>query len=247
MYPPPRFLLENPLMERWVSTLYRDWARLFRPRWGVERRFGRDLLIDQTCPVGRNMLSRGMAEFRQIERFEAEIRARATSRPAIFLDVGAFWGLYALYFEQTGLFDQIHCFEPSPRNRAHLRCHLTMNGLSDRIQTHAIAASDQTGTAWFQEGGGGSQIAEDGSVEVPLRPLDTLFDFRDMFLAIKLDTEGHERQALTGMRRLLAQNTILLQVEIWEENRSDMLPFLGELGLTQIGAYRDEFWFVGDP
>lgn len=243
MLPPPRFLVRHPRMERWVSTVWRDWARLMRPRWGVERRFGRDLLIDQTCPVGRGMLTRGLWEFRQIERLATEMRARGAPRDTVFLDVGAFWGLYSLWLERHRLANEIHAIEPSPVNRAHLRTHLAMNKLNGRIQVHSFAASDREGTAQFIESGGVSRIGA-GAVEVPTRPLDDVFDFQDRLLVLKIDTEGHERVAIDGMARLLGRNRVLMQVEVFPENQPDVLGRLQALGLAEVARMGDEFFYA---
>lgn len=234
MFPPPRFLLRSRWSERWVSSLWRRWARAFLPRYSIQRRFGRMVLCDMAEPVGRAMICKGLWEFRQFELMEREIRARADGRPVVFLDIGAYWGLYALYFEASGLFDQIHVFEPSPRNQVLLDLHLQMNALEEKIRVHRLAVSDMEAELTLAEFGGGSHVGQGGAV-VPARPLDAVVDFRDAFLVMKIDVEGHELSVLDGMAATVAGNRILMQIESFPENKDAVFQKLAEMGLEQIG------------
>ena len=47
-------------------------------------------------------------------------------------------------------------------------------------------------------------------------PLDSLVSFQDRRISLKIDVEGHELAVLQGAGQLLANNQILLQIEIWD-------------------------------
>lgn len=234
MYPPPRFLLRTRWSERLVSSLWRRWARGVLNRYSIQRRFDRLVLCDMLEPVGRAMITKGLWEFRQFELLEREISARRDGRRAVFLDIGAYWGLYSLYFEQSGVFDEIHTFEPSPRNQVLLDLHLQMNGLEEAINVHRIAISGEEGMLPLTEFGGGSRVGT-GEGGVSARRLDDVLDLRDCFLVIKIDVEGHELQALEGMIRTLAENRVLMQIESFPENKDAVFAKLDALGLEQVG------------
>lgn len=244
MYPPPRFMLRSRWSERWVSSLWRRWARAVLNRYSIQRRFDRLMLCDMLEPVGRAMICKGLWEFRQFEMLEREIAARRGGDRAVFLDVGSYWGLYSMYFERFGLCDEIHAFEPSPRNQVLLDLHLQMNGLEEAINVHRVAVSDQPGSLAFTEFGGGSHLREeDGTIEA--LPLDDVVAFKDCFLVIKIDVEGHEAKALDGMRRTLAENRVLMQIESFPENKEVVFAKLGEMGLEQIGYVApDDYLFA---
>ena len=238
--------MRHPLTERWVSTLFRDWARMFRPRYGVERRFGRDLLIDQNCPVGRNMLSRGMWERPQIEFLEAEFTRRRRSETAVFLDIGAYWGLYSLYFEKQGIFDRIVAFEPNPRSQTMLKLHLIMNSIEGEIELLPFALSGEEGQArMVPQGGGGAHIDSDkGDLVIETRRLDDVVPLSDAFVVAKIDVEGHEGPVIAGMHELVANNRVLLQIEIFPQNVEKIVPKLESLGLVRLDQIKEDHFFT---
>ena len=244
MFPPPRFLLGSRWSERWVSSIWRAVARTFLPRYSVQTRFNRMLLCNLAEPVGRAMVCRGMWEFRQIEMMMRGIAARRGDSRMVFLDVGAYWGLYALYFEQTGLFDEIHAFEPSPRNQVLLDLHLQMNGLEGAINVHRVAVSDKAGEIPSADFHTAARLTGDEPA-IPCVAIDDVLDHRDCFLVIKMDVDGFEDLALAGMARLLAENRVLLLIEILPDAKDRVCAQLEELGLVQIGHVpRDDFLFA---
>ncbi|MFK7942721.1 MAG: FkbM family methyltransferase [Paracoccaceae bacterium] len=234
MYPPPRFLLRTRWSERLVSSLWRRWARGVLNRYSIQRRFDRLMLCDMQEPVGRAMITKGLWEFRQFEFLERELRARKGDRKTVFLDIGAYWGLYSLYFERLGLFDALHAFEPSPRNQVLLDAHLQMNGLEDAIEVHRVAISDKPGSLAITEFGGGSRVRE-GDGAIPALPLDDVLELADCLLVIKIDVEGHEARVLDGMRSTLARNKVLMQIESFPENKDAVFAKLEDMGMSEIG------------
>lgn len=245
MIAPPRWMVRSPLTERWVASVLKRYVRTVRPRWGVERRFGRDLLIDAEDTVGRGMLTRGLWEFRQIETLERLTRGKGAGADAVFLDIGSYWGLYALYFEQMGLFSEVHAIEASPRNAVVLDANLRMNDLYDRIAVHRVAASDSNGEILLQENAGITRVGGVKGVPVAAKRLDDVFDFRDRLLVIKIDVEGHELAVLDGMKQLLYNNRIVMQIEAFPETYSDVTKRVQSAGLTEAGKVApDDYFFV---
>lgn len=245
MIAPPRWLMRTPVLERWTASVLKRYARTVRRRWTVERRFDRLLLIDAEETVGRGMLTRGLWEFRQIEMMERLARDAGAGGDAVFLDIGAYWGLYALYFEQLGLFAEVHAIEASRRNAVLLDANLRMNDLEARIAVHRIAASDAEGEIQLQENLGISRVVGSGGVPVPARPLDQVFGFRDRLLVIKIDVEGHELAVLDGMTELLASNRVVLQIEAFSDTYDEVSSRMQAAGLREAGKVApDDYFFV---
>lgn len=247
MFPPPRFLLRHPRIERWVSTVFRDYARTFRPQWQVETRFGHRLLINRDCAVGMGMLSRGLWEFRQLEYLEKAVAARIGGRPSAFIDIGAYWGLYAIYANHWHVFDRVIAFEPERASIVHMRANLMLNGLERDIELIEKAVSDRAGEAVLALDGGCPSLVDrpDASahVTVPTVTLDDELGLSGHFLVIKLDIEGFEATALRGMARTMAENHVLLQIEIFDENRDEVRGVLADLGLTEVHRIGAEYYF----
>lgn len=143
---------------------------------------------------------------------------------SVFVDVGANLGFFSLRVAQR-LRDgsgKVLAFEPQPHMVELLRRTLHLNGLSERVELHPFALSDRAGTALLEipvgHRGAGHipsalterwQSKQDGPSEgrvIELRRLDDVVaaDFRcDL---IKIDVEGHELEALQGMRGVLARS-----------------------------------------
>jgi FkbM family methyltransferase len=142
---------------------------------------------------------------------------------ASVLDIGANIGNHTLAFATCAA--QVHAFEPLPAVHAVLSANIADNKLPN-VSAHAIALSDQNGTAEFFIGHahnvGMSSFDQrsdhTGKVEVLRRT-------GDEFLAalgvskidfIKIDVEGHEYFALTGLLKTLQRDLPIITLE-WND------------------------------
>jgi FkbM family methyltransferase len=136
-----------------------------------------------------------------------------------FIDVGANWGYFTLVAAYlVGAGGRVLSLEPDPRLYKILGENVERNGLR-HVSAHRVAASDRDGTltlAGFDESGGNfglSRVVEeapDGAsrFSVASRSLDALLDEREGFGQVdvlKMDIEGAEDLALSGMRVGLAR------------------------------------------
>ena len=62
--------------------------------------------------------------------------------------------------------------------------------------------------------------------KITKRNFPKISNIKNNNLIIKIDVEGHERQVLEGMERTLSQNSVLLQIEIFDENFENINNFL---------------------
>ncbi len=175
---------------------------------------------------------------RELEHESALIgRIREVIQPGDTLyDVGANIGLISLLtaLHRSGASARMHCFEPEPRNCAHLRRNLELNGLGDRVQAHALALGAEKGEALLHvrgaEGEGRHSIAtargSSGSIRVPLTTGDEFaLSSGEPPDVVKIDVEGAEGQVLSGMRNLLQLGKPReLLLEIHAKGDTDRMP-----------------------
>src|SRR4051812_3979529 len=114
----PRSVARIPLLRGVVRLALEGWGRLFHGRYMLEKRLGLRLLLDQENAIDRQIFISGAWEpdcvdmlFRLIEQERQRHKGEA-----VFLDVGAHWGLYSLLAWKTGHFDRVVAFEPDPTN-----------------------------------------------------------------------------------------------------------------------------------
>ena len=79
------------------------------------------------------------------------VAAELTSTGAIVFDIGANVGIYTLLFSaRAGQSGRVVAFEPSPRNVAYLKQHLTLNDASN-VEVVEAAVSDAVGRSSFDD------------------------------------------------------------------------------------------------
>lgn len=138
------------------------------------------------------------------------------------LDVGANIGLYTLLLASlTGKAGRVFAFEPEP-NLFSLLCENCAANEELNITPFQCAAGDANGRATFQRGtfnsgdnrlGASKRGAQ--SIEVEVVRLDEVLPRRTVQF-IKLDVQGHEVAALTGMQQVLASSPdVRVLFEFW--------------------------------
>jgi FkbM family methyltransferase len=131
----------------------------------------------------------------------------------VFVDVGAFVGFYScLAANIVGNSGAVWAFEPEPVALALLNSNIQLNKYAN-VSVHQLAVGGSSGKIGFDTsvganigpaGGFVSASYEAGSLEVEITSLDDFFSSRSHVSVdwIKLDTDGHELQALDGMSEL---------------------------------------------
>lgn len=223
------------------------YSQLFKGRYSLERRMGLLLLLDRENAVDWQLMLSGEWERRHLAKLLDLGRQQLpySKKGAVFLDVGAHWGLYALKARQSGMFSQIVAFEPDPQNYAQLQANLFLNAAHSKIEALQLAATDgERNFKLFQRNPnnrGATRVVDPdgaGTTIVRGRRVDSVVDVSDMLLVIKIDVESHELEAIAGMMKLLAKNRFVMQIEIWDvpkEEGDRRVKYLTEL-LAAHGA-----------
>ena len=128
----------------------------------------------------------------------------------VVFDVGANVGFYTLVSSAlVGSTGQVVAFEPLPRNLYFLRAHLSMNHI-DNVTVIDKAVADQTGIVKFKrhESRSMGRISDEGDTSVGAVCLDELIQKSVLPspCCIKMDVEGGEYRALTGIREFLSHS-----------------------------------------
>jgi FkbM family methyltransferase len=163
----------------------------------------------------------------------------------VFIDVGANIGAYSLFLSTVPSIRTIHAFEPSPASFRQLNSNLELNRLGTRAKGHqqAVTAAPATLTFGVANALSGTNSVVSTSIheaesfeqqiEVEGVKLDDVLSLRDERICMKIDVEGHERDALLGMRETLSRNTAVVQIEHYPDGR-DYMDLFDELGFTKL-------------
>ena len=220
----------------------------------VKTKRGVRLLLRLENYIDRIIYLFGKYEEPLVEKLESGIRAHNCE---IFIDVGGNLGYYSLAIQKTGVIKEIHCFEPDPLNLHMLKTNILLNKAEGNITVHPFAATSERKELRFglQRSAGHlntglSRILQEGEgvdgeeIVVQGVPVDERCDFKDKKLAIKIDVEGAEKEALEGMVKLLKSNSCYVQIEVWPKNAEAIEQTLSGIGYRKIEKIgeQDYYW-----
>ena len=151
-----------------------------------------------------------------------------------FFDVGANSGLYSLIIAKMFKEVKVKSFEPIPLSINKIKINLSINKYIENVQLYEFGLSNKNSELlmkaykkddFVQTGGFG--VAKKGedlknlhTEKANFKKTDDFINITNKFLIIKIDTEGHEHEVLEGMEKVIFNNKILFQIEIFDENFS---------------------------
>ncbi len=179
---------------------------------------------------------------------ESKLMKQSLRPGDVCFDIGAQAGYHTLYASLlVGPIGRVFAFEPAPRNLAHLKQHLVMNGVTNTFVIDA-AVSNVNGISHFDcaDSSVAGHLSDTGALAIRTITLDQEIDSGALPEPdyIKIDAEGAELKILEGARKLLTRRHPILSIEThqWLPQfptiRQDCIRLLLELG------YR---WSEADP
>jgi FkbM family methyltransferase len=213
-------------------------------QWFVTDYLGADFLVRLDNVIGCEI---GFRSFER-DRIEHFISLCKSAAPDLFLDIGANCGVYACILLKNKLVPRAVLFEPDIENAALLRTNLMINNLVEYTELHQAAAGSGAGQATLVPGPpdnkGQSRIetSRDGYAVDIVAP-DDVVPASGKTLAIKIDVEGFECEALRGMARLLRENRGIVQIESYDHAPAVMATMTAA-GYMLVTDFRPDFVFA---
>ena len=197
---------------------------------------GLRLILDKSSLVDRQLIVQGAWEEAQLSYLKLLI-SRCKGRPEkkLFLDIGAYFGLYSMLMSRTTFFDEIKAYEVDSFNYRQMLGNLLLNDIDCQIQTYFLAASDKDGEGRFVPSTEHPTMNRAGmalllpwqsnekETVVQTRTLDGLIKPRNQIVFGKIDTEGHEIRVINGMAEILTSNKCVFQIECLTSDKLDEL------------------------
>ncbi|WP_287833697.1 FkbM family methyltransferase [Acidiphilium sp.] len=224
-----------------------------RSKFDIHDRQGLTLLLDRGSIVDRALIDSDAWEREQLDYLFHLARRAGRIGSMMFVDVGAYFGLYSLLALRTGLFDRIHAFEADRDNFAQLQANLLLNDATHAITAANIAVTDTTGTIRFRDSrthpdgnraGVGILASGADSYPAPATSIDAALSATGAVIVMKIDVEGHEARVLKGMERTLRNNRVIMQVEIYEAQNDVSLAEIARLGLRRLNTIYPDHYFT---
>ncbi len=188
--------------------------------------------------IDRELFMNGYYEEKQINILSNSIKKYSINN---FIDIGSNIGIYSVLMAKYHSNLTIHAFEPHKDAFKRLKENVNLNNYSDRIYLYDYALSSENGNSFLEaknrfglSQSGGAKISDDGNIKIKYKIGDDLIKIKNEHIAIKIDTEGHELFVLQGIKNLLVDNKVFLQIEIFPKNTTVVTKFLKNLGFDLI-------------
>ena len=174
-----------------------------------------------------------------------------------FFDCGANMGLYSVLLGiRLPELKNIHSFEPVPQTYARLVKNIALNDLSNKVKAYPYGLGDASGTfeIMLETNSSGTASLDmnvknhprrdfRSSQEIDIRTFDSQFSDMNTRAFFKIDVEGFEAAVLTGMENALQQNECVLQVELWDVHRENVIDWLAKRGYTIFHQIDCDYYF----
>jgi FkbM family methyltransferase len=207
------------------------------------------LSINIKDPIDKIIFYKNRYEEEQIEFLSQWIKK---NNPNIFIDIGANFGIYSLRISKLFQELKIIAFEPVLTTFNKLKINIKINNLEKKIKTHNVGLSNTSGLKkmialkrrnYIQSGGFSfnipkKKLAEEDVIQYHKSTRgDQILKFKKKKIVVKMDVEGYEDKALLGIKNLLDNNKILLQIEIFDRNFKKINKLLLEKKFRLINKF----------
>ena len=175
-----------------------------------------------------------------------------------FFDIGSNSGIYTLVISKLFKKLEIYSFEPIKSTFLKLKKNILLNpelrnikkynyGLSNKNSTLKTKALIKNG--FIQSGGFGVVNKKDNlknlHTEYALfKKADSIFKFKNKIICLKIDVEGHEFFVLDGLKNILKNNKIFLQIEILPINFNRVNNKIYSFGFKKINQINADYYFT---
>jgi FkbM family methyltransferase len=188
------------------------------------------LCINIKDPIDKMVFYKNQYEEEQINFLVEWIKK---NKPNVFIDVGANFGIYSLRISKLFPKLKIIAFEPVVTTFNKFKKHIKINNLEKKIKTYNVGLSNDAGNkkmialkrkGYAQSGGASFNIPKrkftDEDVFQYCKTIigDKILKFKNKKIILKIDVERYENNVLLGIKNLLNNNNILLQIEILDDN-----------------------------
>jgi len=219
-----------------------------------------NLLIEIRDPIEREIFFNLSYEEEQIATI---VEFSKKNKQDYFLDIGSNCGYYALFIAKIFPNTNVLAFEPIKKTYDKLIKNIHLNDLNRQIQTFNFGLSDANNKVQmrtlikkgFAQSGGFTVHDKNRELktnetllEANLKIGDELIKYINKKLLIKIDVEGHEINVLKGLSRLIKNNKIYMQIEIFHENKENIFNFLEKNDFRFVkninGNRKNDYFFV---
>ena len=233
-----KYLVKIPILKRLIPSIGIRLLKILKINRGFFNISGIKMYLDFLDPIDRVIILHKKYEVEEINILTELIKNNSITK---FIDIGANCGFYSFQLAKQNL----KAFSFEPNSEAVLKMKNTINknkNFRNKIKIFPFGLSDKKSKIIMQSmvkhgyvQTGGSSVTSGNLIQnnknmahyqAEVEIGDNILNFQRENLAIKIDVEGHELNALKGIKNLLKNNKCILQIEIFKENFNIVNSFL---------------------
>ena len=228
------YLYKIKFLRRIVPSIFKIVVKIFKIKNIVAKHENFFLNLNPENPIDREIYLKCEYEKDQITFLKNEIKKNDIST---FIDIGAHLGFYSINLSNNL---NVYSFEPIKKNFNQLKSNVLINNF-DNIHIFNLALSNKKKKIemWVSDikRTGGFSVFNKNDEELKKYNLtyseltqsdlaDNMLDIKNSNIAIKIDVERHEEEVLLGASKLLTENKVIIQIEIFDERKKKVFNIL---------------------
>lgn len=242
------FLITLPILKRLLPSIIRNFLVIINKKIFFIN--FKDIILETNIldPHDRKIFLTNKYEEKQFSFLISNIKK---NKSKIFIDVGANSGLYSLLIAKEIKDVNIIAFEPIKDTYDKFLRNIKTNKLEEQIKPYNLGLSNisrQTKMRTIRKLGynqsAGYTPSDEGQDSAYLVKGDKVLNFKKFNLAIKIDVEGHEIYTLEGLQKIINNNAIFLQIEIFDNKIKEISSFLKKNNFTFLKKINNDYFYV---
>ena len=240
-----KYLIKLPYLKRLIPSISRRYYKFTKTNRKYYKIGNINYYLDFLDPMDRLIILNKNYEHDQVTFFEQKLRELPFS---YFFDVGANSGYYSFYLADKFKNLKIKSFEINYEAYSKFIKTLEKNsfknieafkfGLSNLNRKSKIKSMVKDGFTHSN-----ATVIENKDTidekkfkirEAELKVGDEIFNFKNEYLSLKIDVEGHEIYTLKGLINNLNNNYCLLLIEVFDDNFNEVNNFLKQINYKLI-------------
>tara|TARA_Y100000768_G_scaffold305644_1_gene239589 strand:+ start:679 stop:1449 length:771 start_codon:yes stop_codon:yes gene_type:complete len=216
--------------------------KIFNKNRGYFDIAGKKMFLDFLDPIDREIIISQKYEEEEINILK---KLYNDYKYEYFLDIGANCGYYCIKLSSE--FNKLKLIAFEPNKEAFLKLSNTLDinpKLKERIKIHNFGLSNSSAQKemtslekyGYLQSGGSTIINKDEKKFIKTKIFlcdfkvgNEVLNFKNKNICIKIDVEGHEYQVIDGIKKLLKENKVIIQIEISDKKFEKMNLLLKDL------------------
>lgn len=249
------YLNKKRIFKRLIPSLLKIIIKFYMKKYVIIKYKNLFFKLNLKNPIDREIFLKNEYEETNFKKLEEVIKKDDIK---IFLDIGSHMGFYTINIAKKENM-VVHSFEPIKTNFDQLSENIKINNFKN-IEKYNVALSskDSKVLMWVSDinkTGGYAIYSEDDKefnkydknkiqkICVETKKGDNLLKLKNQKIAIKIDVERHEKEVLLGLEKLILNNKVFLQIEIFENMEKKVEDLLSQYNFIFISKNGKDFFY----